>query len=260
LNNPQTIHKYVFVVNNPINLVDPFGLKPEDPTEIGKMAHRTISKLYEKEHKKHIVTYGKGIPGLGNYILPDIMDYTISIIGEIKPAKDPWWVDGPYQARSAIKLANGIEYSYKDKPLRQIAPVPNDKGEIKPWTEMTWDPGVTVLYPDLTDPRNLPYKDYVVITILTKESTLFYTTEKREDDVDPPKIDIPLLIQKYTNYRQDIIYNQRELYDYETWKEQLRKTLPDVGVAAAVTVAAVSMLYLDSIIVINCGMPSLAFA
>jgi hypothetical protein len=50
------------------------------------------------------------------------------------------------------------------------------------------------------------------------------------------------------------------MYDYEIWKEQLQKTLPDVGLAAAVTVAAVDMLYLNTIIVLNCGMPSFAFA
>ncbi|MDR3198155.1 MAG: hypothetical protein LBU34_09840 [Planctomycetaceae bacterium] len=60
--------------------------------------------------------------------------------------------------------------------------------------------------------------------------------------------------------KQHLIDNQREMYDYEIWKEQLQKTLPDVGLAAAVTVAAVDMLYLNTIIVLNCGMPSFAFA
>jgi hypothetical protein len=237
-----SFHKYAYVHNDPINHIDPLGLESEQ-TEVGRMAHRLISDLYAMQHPLEylagFVTFGKGIPGAGLYILPDIMNYYLSEIGEIKPAKKPWFTKGPYQVNSAVSIANGISTVYNHKPPMQIpGGVNNYEGNFVTWKAMDWDPGVTILLPNPTlHPEDAKYRDYVVVTLYTKQGTLFYTYFKENDKEHDPPWHL-MIIQKYENYRNDLLNNQPEIYNYNEYLEEIKRKLPGAALQGAAIVGA----------------------
>jgi RHS repeat-associated protein len=130
---PQSFHKYAYVHGDPINMNDLLGLEANPLVGVGMMAHRLISDLYKMENPLAYliekITIGKGIPGTHGKIKPDIMNYYNSEIGEIKPAKKPWFIKGPYQAKSAVDIANGIPTMYK-KTLITIPALPNYEDKL----------------------------------------------------------------------------------------------------------------------------------
>lgn len=83
---PQSLHKYNYTSGNPINAIDPSGLFDTFFAELGKIVHRELGIMYKNEHPGHdVVTNYYTIPGTVPALKPDIMDYTIKQIAEIKP-------------------------------------------------------------------------------------------------------------------------------------------------------------------------------
>jgi hypothetical protein len=260
-----SLHKYSYVHNDPINHIDPLGLESE-PTGVGKMAHRLISDLYAMQHPFEylagFITFGKGIPGAGTYILPDIMNYYLSEVGEIKPAKEQWFTKGPYQASCAVNIANGISTVYNNKlPMYIPGGVNNYEGKFVTWKAMDWDPGVNILLPNpALHPEDAKYKDYVVITLYTKQGTHFYTYFKQDDGekIDDPKWYL-MIIQKYDDYRNDLINNQPEIYNYNEYLEEVKRKLPGAAIQGAALVGAAVGGYCLASMALRAGVGCLGF-
>ncbi len=121
---PQSLHKYLYCHANPINGVDPSGLSWFF-ARLGKAVHRQIQLMYEMERIGDI-SFGTGIPGAAGVLKPDIMDFTLKEIGEIKPFS-VWGVStGPIQLATYIAAANkllggGWSYSKWDIGVRQVS-------------------------------------------------------------------------------------------------------------------------------------------
>ena len=82
---PLSLHKYLYVEDNPINGIDPFGhlgLFKSD-RDFGIWAHRVIEDEYQAEHPGAICGTTIGILGTG--YKPDIFDGPNRVFMEIKP-------------------------------------------------------------------------------------------------------------------------------------------------------------------------------
>jgi hypothetical protein len=124
---------------------------------------------------------------------------------------------------------------------------------------MQWDPGIRILYPQpIQHPEDILYKDYVVITLYTSQGTIFYSTEKRENDSPNPRWEL-MIMQKYENHRQNILDNMTELYELQQSMEEVMKQLRGAAINGAKTVIVVGTAYLAATLAIRC-LPSLAFA
>ena len=83
---PQSFHKYLYTHCNPINAIDPSGLYNLFFAKLGKIVHRELAIMYKNEHPGHdVLTNYYTIPGTVPALKPDIMDYTLKQIAEIKP-------------------------------------------------------------------------------------------------------------------------------------------------------------------------------
>ena len=89
-----------------MNYVDPSGMKIF-LAELGKVAHKLINGLYDKDHTGQKVSYGDGILGFTS-LRPDIMNSTKAQIGEIKPCSAYGLATGPVQLWAAINIANSL--------------------------------------------------------------------------------------------------------------------------------------------------------
>jgi RHS repeat-associated protein len=63
VSDPQSLHKYLYTHADPMNGIDPSGLYLYW-AELGKVAHKMISDLHEKDfiHVEHKLSYGNAIP------------------------------------------------------------------------------------------------------------------------------------------------------------------------------------------------------
>ncbi|MDR3196663.1 MAG: hypothetical protein LBU34_02235 [Planctomycetaceae bacterium] len=201
---------------------------------------------HSSEYLAGFITFSKGIPGAGTYILPDIMNYYLSEIGEIKPAKEKWFTKGPYQVNCAINIANGISTVYNGKPPMCIpGGVNNYEGNFVTWKAMNWDPGVKILLPNpALHPEDAKYSNYVVVTLFTKQGTHFYTYFKQNDreKIDDPRWYL-MIIQKYDDYRNDLINNQPEIYNYNEYLEEIKRKLLGAALQGTTIVGAAIGVY-----------------
>jgi RHS repeat-associated protein len=144
LSDPLSLHKYLYTHADPVNEIDPNGLEATPYTGLGKRAHAAISALYKATHSGNTVSFGRAIPGLTGFILPDILDKTLGQIGEIKPLSMSGFYRGEIQVNAAISLANGIPTIYNKVLHTPSGASPHD-GPQTLWISMTWEPtGVTV--------------------------------------------------------------------------------------------------------------------
>ena len=83
---PQSLHKYLYCHANPFNGIDPSGLSNLFYAHIGRIVHRELAIIYKNEHPiNNVVANYYAIPGTAPALKPDIMDYTLKEIAEIKP-------------------------------------------------------------------------------------------------------------------------------------------------------------------------------
>jgi hypothetical protein len=122
--------------------------------ELGKVAHKMISKLHEDDftHTGHKLSYGVTIPGTFG-LLPDIVDHTDGQIGEIKPLSPYGLATGLPQLWSYLFVAN------------LFAPRPGG------WLPEDWTPGVQILYPGTVDSR---FVDKLIVTIGNQSGVIYY--------------------------------------------------------------------------------------
>lgn len=109
---PNTLHKYSYASNNPVNFSDPLGLWIQKVIQ-GILAHRFINIEYVLTYPTHKVNYDRlfgRIGERGHYRYVDIIDYTTNEIYEIKP--EGGVVDGAKQVGEYLDIINGDIENY----------------------------------------------------------------------------------------------------------------------------------------------------
>ncbi len=149
---PPSLHKYLYCHANPINGLDPSGMSINWGV-LGKWIHSQIGSMYESEHIGTIYL-GKSIPGIRGDLMPDIMDFALKEIAEIKPLSHSGMYTGPFQLGTYLAVANALG-------------IPGAVDKI--WTPSTWDVGI----------RNIPLpphyaKTMIALTLGNANGLVFY--------------------------------------------------------------------------------------
>jgi RHS repeat-associated protein len=154
---------YLFVNSDPVNFDDPTG---HFTTLQGTIIHGAIENIYEAEHPLHrILPFGTAMPSSGGLLFPDIMDYTLGEVGEIKPLTPYGMGSGPVQLQAYLDGLNGNTVNWRGKTYTLPA-TQNDAG--KPWTPSTWNVGV--------QPVLVPLPDQWVFTVGNIGGVIYYTS------------------------------------------------------------------------------------
>jgi RHS repeat-associated protein len=148
---PQSLHKYTYCHSDPVNGIDPSGMSFF--SVLGTYIHGQIGKMYKAEHVGTI-NIGVSIPGWTSELLPDIMDFSMKEIAEIKPLSSYGIGTGVFQLAGYLATAN-----YSKVP-----------GAInKPWTPSSWVVGVR----EIPLPPEYATK-YFAVTICNAYGVIFY--------------------------------------------------------------------------------------
>jgi hypothetical protein len=152
-----------------VNGIDPNGLAKNFMALLGTAIHSEIFELYWKAHFGNIVKYDTRLPTTP-LLKPDIMDYTLGQIGEVKPFSPYGMVTGTVQLYAAISVANGLKTTYKSHVINISTPIPHS-GQQANWIQMTWQPGFQVVWPER---QNLTFAPFVAVTIGNINGVLYY--------------------------------------------------------------------------------------
>ena len=110
---PLSLHKYLYVVGNPVNGIDPSGHMGlfKFTRDFGNWAHRVIENEYQAEHPGAICGTTTGILGTG--LKPDIFDGPNRVFMEIKPLSLSGVAKGIFQIGiyDAAFTAFNLDYS-----------------------------------------------------------------------------------------------------------------------------------------------------
>ena len=89
---PQSLHKYAYCHNNPINNIDPSGMFTQ---AFGYLAEKAIQMVYSLDHAGDNVSYGRWtrLPGIFR-LKPDILNWSKRSWLEIKPLSVSGVADG----------------------------------------------------------------------------------------------------------------------------------------------------------------------
>jgi hypothetical protein len=138
--------------------------------------------LYKSQHPGHFVNSGIALPGYGNFILPDMVDFNLAEIGEYKPLSGYGFATGTTQIEAAIVLANGggvtVFYNKKNilanqRPITHQAPLaPN--GQVRAWSYMTWEPIGQVVFPIATPNSTYNFTEWAAMLVGTYHGVLYY--------------------------------------------------------------------------------------
>jgi len=151
---PLSLHKYNYAGCNPTNCLDPSGLDWFF-ANLGRAVHRAIGTMYVSERPMG-VRLGRSIPGLAGALMPDIMDFTLKEIAEIKPLSKYGLAAGPIELYTYVYVANAL----------------NVAGAVpRPWGPSRWAVGI----------RQVPvpeYPNYFVVTLGNAYGLIFYKAFK----------------------------------------------------------------------------------
>lgn len=157
---PQSLHKYNYTANNPVNQLDPSGLDWFF-AQLGVDVQNAIQAMYRIERPG--AWFGRGIPGTAGVLKPDIMNFSLKEIGEIKPLSQYGLATGPIQLFTYLYVANALG-------------VP---GAIdKPWTGSSWNVGVRLV----PLPPKPQYDNIAVVTIGNAYGLIFYKAFRLPDN------------------------------------------------------------------------------
>lgn len=119
INDPQSLHKYLYTHANPVMFADPSGLCT--PQQFGTWATYEVGAIYQFAHFTDNVRINRGIPGSLTTLRPDIANYTLSQVAEVKPAT-------PYGLRTGLRDLS-----------KYLVELPIATGRV--WTPSRWQPG-----------------------------------------------------------------------------------------------------------------------
>jgi hypothetical protein len=156
---------------------------------LGTWIHQQIRIMYKADHIGTI-TIGDSIPGLGGGLMPDIMDFTLKEIAEIKPLSTYGFATGPIQLGTYLFAANFLK-------------IPGAVDKI--WTPSTWDVGV----------RNIPLppnyaKSMIAVTIGNASGLIFYKVFKLPKDTFKKAL-LAALIASLADHLKNIVCQLKSL-------------------------------------------------
>ncbi|MDR2643836.1 MAG: RHS repeat-associated core domain-containing protein, partial [Planctomycetaceae bacterium] len=137
INEPLSLHKYLYTHTDPVNGIDPSG---NVTTGTGQRVHAVISALYAAHHFGNDVRLGLGLPGFARVIMPDILDRTLAEIGDIKPLSQYGFRTGEVQVNVAVALANGVKTTYHGTVYTPSVALTHYNTQRQLWIPMTWNP------------------------------------------------------------------------------------------------------------------------
>ncbi len=134
---PISLHKRIFANGSPMMEIDPSGLVS---LAEGKAIHTAIEQIYSTVHLGNDVHPEEGIPGTFGLLRPDIADYTLGEVAEIKPLTPYGLATGTIQLATYLSAFNGMQVTWRGKTYGVAAAVPNATGG--PWKGSSWAVGV----------------------------------------------------------------------------------------------------------------------
>jgi RHS repeat-associated protein len=156
---PFSFNKYGFVHGDPVQGIDPTGMARKDGAgqslldpfhgdnffaKVGRAAHEAIQRDYDKWAGRHgkVVQTNSTHPHFLGVVIPDLVNFSDSMIGEIKPNSANGLARGVTQLTAAISIANGLTTFYGGWQWYDGAPLPNAQGVVAKWRGETWAPGI----------------------------------------------------------------------------------------------------------------------
>jgi hypothetical protein len=160
---PLSLNSYLYADANSPNTSDPTGAVS---LEDGKLIHTAIEQIYQDDFEGHTIAREEPIPGSFGLLYPDIVDYTLGQVAEIKPLTSYGIATGPVQLFAYLDFLNGVPFTYNGRKWIVLTPVANDTGG--PWAPSSWNVGVQyVPVPGVSD---------YVFTIGNAGGVIYYST------------------------------------------------------------------------------------
>jgi RHS repeat-associated protein len=170
---PLGLQEYSYTHNDPVNGIDPIGLYYH--TELGKVVHRMINALYTSEHLGNKVhPYGLTLPGAGGALVPDIMDFSLGQIAEVKPLTFYGLATGHPQLSTYLAAANGSSVTWRGVTVDLGSRIPHLGPQI-PWIPSTWQVGINLLVPSTIDAT---FGNDIVFTVGNAFGVIYYKSFK----------------------------------------------------------------------------------
>jgi RHS repeat-associated protein len=134
-------NRFAYANGDPVDNADPSGLVTM--TE-GRLIHAAIEAMYvaDPANAGHVIWRQRAIPTSGGGLLPDVMDFSLGEVAEIKPLSPYGLALGPLQLAVYLGALNGFSVTWRNTTYT-LPPTPNFAG--KPWTGSGWAPGVRVV-------------------------------------------------------------------------------------------------------------------
>jgi|GEM_PF-4948853 len=183
INEPLTLHKYVYTANDPVNNIDPTG---HTTKREGQAAHKVIGAIYQFDHPESLVDFSIKPYSGGKKRLADIINYTgnsgsTGLLAEIKT---------PGEAR----LGNTQLQEYIDAYNSH----PNPPFGKTYYRDSGWNPTVKFFWLGAADP-NLA-NTFGVITANLNGVIVYQTFDR----FSPPPIPVPVPLPEVEKIINDI--------------------------------------------------------
>jgi RHS repeat-associated protein len=153
---------YVYGSDNAANTVDPLGMAGTFMANLGTAIHEGVYDLYDESHAGRL-EYNRSPEGWGGLLRPDIADYALHQIGEVKPLS-MYGLGGFPKLAFYIHMFNGGHVVINDKSY-----VFNPVDNYTSWTFSRWPVGIRPI--PITDPY---YVDWAAVTLGNVAGVIFY--------------------------------------------------------------------------------------
>ncbi|MDY0165550.1 MAG: RHS repeat-associated core domain-containing protein, partial [Thermoguttaceae bacterium] len=219
LNDPQSLHKYLYCHADPVMGVDPSGMTPED-IALGNAAHTIITFYYRAEHLRHLVE-GNTHPWPGRPAgRPDITNFTQKTIAEIKKDNERERAAGHAQLTRDLLAMNTAQVAY-----------------CSTWGPDPWQPALRGFWIGMVNPL---YKDwYGEITRNDSGVVLYRTFKKDSHQPRPYPYPFAVRVEEYETWTRNVFEKVRQTTTYE---DRLAAAYVAQGAVLVTTLAGAGIL------------------
>lgn len=199
LHQPQSIHRYGYVQNNPLTFSDFYGFAPWDDAIIGVQVHVRIQAQYKLQHPNATTVEGRLCKSGEPYCLlrTDIRNNETGDVYEIKPNSVDGRATGPAQLQTYISFLNTIE---------------KQNGSSRYWKQgKYWNPNIAPFYVYYPGGQAL-------ITVQTSQNGMIYYDKEKIPNPQPINLPNP---NYEPNQKPDPNYqlNNNEEDDSSWWEK-----------------------------------------